>query len=173
VVTVVAGGSVRGMGGAFAALRVFSGVVWLSNGLAKVFLDPGSRVDWGFVEFELINQPTARSMLERASRDTWQPLRSIYHDFVLGNWGFFAWFLTVGELLAGVLLVLGVASRLGAVIPLLLIGPVWIMMLPKGLYLWEYPNELFPLLLLAIVPSGRVFGRDRTLAPRFGGRWPF
>jgi uncharacterized membrane protein YphA (DoxX/SURF4 family) len=83
------------------------------------------------------------------------------------------WVLTGAELLAGVLLVLGVASRLGAIIPLLLIGPVWIMMLPKGLYLWEYPNELVPLLLLAIVPAGRVFGRDRTLAPRFGGRWPF
>jgi hypothetical protein len=45
--------------------------------------------------------------------------------------------------------------------------------LHKNHYLWEYPNELFPLLLLAIVPAGRVFGQDRTLAARFGGHWPF
>jgi hypothetical protein len=47
------------------------------------------------------------------------------------------------------------------------------MLLPTNLYLWEYLNELFPLLLLAIVPAGRVFGQDRKLAARFGGRWPF
>jgi uncharacterized membrane protein YphA (DoxX/SURF4 family) len=95
------------------------------------------------------------------------------HDFVLGNWGFFAWFLTVVEIVTGLLLVFGVAARLGATIGLLLIGPVWIMLLDTNLYLWEYPIDLLPLLVLAIVPAGRTFGRDRVLAPRFGGRWPF
>jgi hypothetical protein len=47
-------------------------------------------------------------------------------------------------------------------------------MLPNGpLFLWEYPVELVPLALLAIVPSGRTAGLDRRLAARFGGRWPF
>ncbi len=40
------------------------------------------------------------------------------------------------------------------------------MLLHTGLYLWQYPAEdLFPLVLLAIVPAGRVGGLDRRLAP--------
>jgi len=47
------------------------------------------------------------------------------------------------------------------------------MLLHTGGYLWEYPLDLFPLLLLAIVPAGRHVGVDRTLAQRFHQRWPF
>jgi uncharacterized membrane protein YphA (DoxX/SURF4 family) len=165
--------SPRMLGGGFAVLRIMFGAVWLSNGLAKTFANQDSTFDWGFIKFNLINQPAARALLDGASRNTFQPLRWIYRDFVLANWDFFAWFLTVAELAAGLLLLFGVASRLGATIGLLLIGPIWIMLLGSNLYLWEYPIELLPLLVLAIVPTGRTFGRDRTLAPRFNGRWPF
>ena len=165
--------SVRVLGGGFAALRIFAGLIWLTNGLAKVFLNQNNSLDWGFLSFNLINQPAAKAILDGASKDTFQPLHWIYQDVVLANWGFFAWFLTVAELVAGLSLLFGVAARLGATIGLLLIGPIWIMLLDTNLYLWEYPNELFPLLLLAIVPAGRVFGQDRTLAARFGGHWPF
>lgn len=165
--------SPRLLGGGFAVLRIMFGAVWLSNGLAKVFANQDSNFDWGFIKFNLINQPAARSILDGASDDTFQPLRWIYRDIVLANWDFFAWFLTVAELAAGLLLLFGVAARLGATIGLLLIGPIWIMLLGNGLYLWEYPIELLPLLVLAIVPTGRTFGQDRTLAARFNGRWPF
>ena len=165
--------SPRFLGGGLAALRIMFGAVYLSNGLAKAFANPDSNFDWGFIKFNLINQPAARSILDKASSNTFQPLRSIYRDFVLANWDFFAWFLTVAELGVGLLLLFGVASRFGATIGLLLLGPIWIMLLGSNLYLWEYPNELIPLLILAIVPSGRTFGQDRTLAARFGGRWPF
>jgi uncharacterized membrane protein YphA (DoxX/SURF4 family) len=165
--------SARVLGGGFAALRVFFGLVWLSNGVAKVFLNGNNSLDWGFLSFNLINQPAARGILDGASKDTFQPLRWLYQDFVLANWGFFAWFLTVAEIVAGVSLLFGIAARLGATVGLLLIGPIWIMLWHTNLYLWEYPNELFPLLLLAIVPAGRVLGQDRKLAARFGGHWPF
>lgn len=160
-------------GGGFAALRIFSGLIWLSNGLAKAFMPQGSNIDLGFISFNLINRPVARDLLDKASADTWQPLRWIYRDFVLANWSFFQWFLTFAEIAAGLALLFGIASRLGALIALLLIAPIWIMVLPDNHYLWEYPNELMPLLLLAIVPAGRVWGQDRKLAPRFNGRWPF
>lgn len=165
--------SARTAGGGLAALRIFSGAIWLSNGLAKVFFNPDSNFDWGFVKFNLINRNAARSILQHASDHTFQPLRWLYQDVVLANWGFFQWFLTVAEVAAGVSLLFGIAARLGATIGLLLIGPIWIMLWDTNLYLWEYPNELVPLLILAVVPAGRVFGRDRVLAPRLGGRWPF
>ncbi|MGQ0841940.1 hypothetical protein [Actinokineospora sp.] len=161
------------LSGGFAALRVFFGGVWLTNGLAKVVFNVDSNIDLGFVSFNLINQPAARSILEGASANTFQPLRWIYQDVVLANWAFFAWFLTVAEIVAGIALLLGIASRAGAAIGLALIGPIWIMLLDTNLYLWAYPVELLPLLLLAIVPAGRRFGQDRKLAARFGGRWPF
>jgi uncharacterized membrane protein YphA (DoxX/SURF4 family) len=53
----------------------------------------------------------------------------------------------------------GVATRLAAVGGLLLLVPIWVMRWHRGGYLWEYPAEdLFPLVLLAIVPAGRVGG---------------
>ncbi|WP_157367958.1 DoxX family membrane protein [Alloactinosynnema sp. L-07] len=163
----------RVLGGGFAVLRILFGAIWLSNGVAKAFFNQDNNFDWGFLSFHLINQPTAKSILEGASDDTFQPLRWIYRDFVLANWGFFQWFLTIAEIAAGLLLVFGIASRLGAAIGLALIGPIWVMLLDSNQYFWAYPVELLPLLVLAVVPSGRTFGLDRELAPRFGLRWPF
>jgi uncharacterized membrane protein YphA (DoxX/SURF4 family) len=163
--------SPRVLGGGFAALRIFFGAVFLSNGLAKVL--GRSNFDWGFISFTLVDRSSARSILIGGAPHTFQPLRWIYQDLVLANWGFFQWFLTAAELATGVSLIFGIASRLGALIGLLLIGPIWIMLIHTNLYLWEYPADLFPLLVLAIVPTGRTFGLDRTLAARFHGRWPF
>jgi thiosulfate dehydrogenase (quinone) large subunit len=158
---------------AFTALRIFTGLVWLSNGLAKL-IDKGT-YDWGFISFNLVTRGSAQFIADDASRKTYiAPLGAFYQNVVLPNWGFFGAFLTVAELAVGLGLVFGVATRLAAVGGLLLIGPIWIMLLPTGGYLWEYPAEdLFPLVLLAIVPAGRAGGLDRRLAPRFGHRWPF
>jgi thiosulfate dehydrogenase (quinone) large subunit len=158
---------------AFTALRIFTGLVWLSNGLAKLF-DIG-KIDLGFFSGSLISKGAARAILTRASETTdIAPLGAFYRDIVLPNWDFFGVFLTIAELAVGIGLVLGIATRLAAVGALLLIAPIWIMLWPAGGYLWEYPAEdLFPLVLLAIVPAGRTAGLDRRLAPRFGYHWPF
>ncbi len=69
---------------------------------------------------------------------------------------------TVAELVVGLGLIFGVATRLAAVGGLLLIGPIWLMLLHTAGYLWEYPaEELFPLVLL---PSCRPVGRVRPAA---------
>lgn len=158
------------LAGGFAALRILFGAVWLSNGLAKAI--GRNTFDWGFLSFNLIDRSVARAILQDASAHTFPPLRWIYQDVVLAYWGFFQWFLTVAELTVGVTLLFGIASRFGALIGLLLIGPIWIMLLPRNQYLWDYPLDLFPLLLLTIVPAGRTAGLDRNLAVRFHGRWP-
>jgi thiosulfate dehydrogenase (quinone) large subunit len=157
-----------------AALRIFVGILWLTNGLAKLF-DKGS-YDLGVVSFGLISRDTARNLLVGYTGDRSNApgfLKSIYSDIVLPNWDFFGWFLTAAELAAGICLLLGIASRLGALVPLLLIGPLWVMNLDNNRYLFEWPLDIVPLLILAVVPSGRVWGFDRRLAARFGGRWPF
>ena len=163
----------RALARGFTALRIFTGLVWLSNGLAKLFNQGG--IDIGFFSGNLITLGAARGIATDASSKTQiAPLGAFYRDVVLPNWGLFGSFLTVAELAVGLGLIFGVASRLAALGGILLIGPIWVMLWHTNLYLWEYPAEdLFPLLLLAIVPAGRLAGLDYRLAARFGGRWPF
>lgn len=157
--------------GGFVALRIVMGLVWLSNGLAKLF-DAG-QVDWGFLSFTLITRDGALGIATNAagrSQLTW--LGDFYRDEVVAHWGFWGVFLTVAELAIGLGLLLGVATRLAALGGLLLLIPIWVMLLHTGDYLWDYPLDLVPLALLVVVPAGRVWGLDRRIAPRLGNRWP-
>jgi uncharacterized membrane protein YphA (DoxX/SURF4 family) len=157
-----------------AAFRIFVGLVWLSNALAKVF-NQGS-FDLGVVSFGLISRDTARGLLETYTgpeSNAIAPLKSLYTDLVLANWGVFQWFLTAAELTIGITLVLGIASRLGPLLALALIFPLWVMVIDNNRYLFEWPLDIVPLAILAAVPAGRVWGQDGRLAARFGDRWPF
>jgi uncharacterized membrane protein YphA (DoxX/SURF4 family) len=157
-----------------AAFRIFVGLVWLANAMAKV-VNQGS-YDLGVVSFSLINRDTARGLLESYTgpeSNAIAPLKSLYRDLVLANWGFFQWLLTAAELAVGVSLVVGVASRLGPWLALALIFPLWVMVLDNGRYLFEWPLDIVPLAILAAVPAGRVWGQDGKLVARFGERWPF
>jgi uncharacterized membrane protein YphA (DoxX/SURF4 family) len=157
-----------------AAFRIFIGLVWLANGLAK--LTGRASFDLGFISFGLIDRNVARGLLAGyagAESNAPPAMKSFYADVILANWGFFQWFLTAAELAIGIGLVLGIASRLAALGGLALIGPLWIMVLDNRRYFFEFPLDVIPLLILAIVPSGRVWGLDRRLAARLGDRWPF
>jgi len=158
----------------FAALRIFFGLIWFTNGLAK--LTGVGAYDLGVLSFGLINVGAAEAIAASASRDTsFGLLGSFYQGVVLPNFGVFGAFLTVAELAAGLALLFGVLTRAAALGTLLLIGPIWVMILFSDAtqYLWTYPVDLVPLLLLAIVPAGRYAGFDGRLAARFGDRWPF
>jgi hypothetical protein len=157
-----------------AAFRIFVGLVWLGNALAKV-ANKGS-YDLGVVSFSLISRDTARGLLESYTgpeSHAIAPLKTVYRDLVLANWGFFQWLLTAAELAVAVSLVVGIASRLGPLLALALIFPLWIMVIDNGRYLFEWPLDIVPLAILAAVPAGRVWGQDGKLAARFGDRWPF
>ena len=157
-----------------AAFRIFVGVVWLGNALAKV-VNQGS-FDLGVVSFGLISRDTARGLLESYTgpeSNAIAPLKSVYRDLVLANWGFSQWLLTTAELVVAVSLVVGIASRLGPLLALALIFPLWIMVIDNRRYLFEWPLDIVPLAILAVVPAGRVWGQDHKLVARFGDRWPF
>ena len=158
----------------FAALRIFFGLIWLSNGLAK--LTGVGSYDLGFATFGLLDLPTAQFIANDASTRAYLgPLAAFYQNVVLPNWGAFGTFLTLAEIAAGLALLFGFLTRAAALGTLLLITPIWLMFLGSGVhqYVWTYPVDLFPLLLLAIVPAGRTAGLDARLAARFGDRWPF
>ena len=140
---------------ALALLRVYLGVIFLIAALPKQREDfaPGLI---GFVE---------RTAMERSHLF----YREFLQDVVLPNARLFASLVTWGELLVGVLLILGLMTRLSAAVALLITINY---MLAKGAWPWTPSSNdaAFAAISLALVigAAGRTFGLDSILARR----WP-
>jgi uncharacterized membrane protein YphA (DoxX/SURF4 family) len=152
-----------------AALRIFFGVILFSNGLAKLF--EFRNVEIGPYRSFLIDREEARSILDfevnsRGGGTDVPLLPSLVNDVVLANWGFFQWVVTVVELGVGGLLILGLATRGAAVVGLGQQLFLQLVYLSSGRWMWEQPHEWVPLLILALVPAGRMWGLDRRFAHR-------
>ena len=171
----------RGM----AVIRIFFGLIVFANGLAK--LDPAlARVDLGPYHANLITREGARSILNfevnerqiqrNAPKGTQVPgLKPFVNDVILANWGFFQWVVVAIEVGAGLLLILGLAARGAALADLgqqLFLALVYA---SSNRWLFEQPHEYVPLIVLAIVPAGRMWGLDALLVRRNPSRlrWPF
>jgi uncharacterized membrane protein YphA (DoxX/SURF4 family) len=159
-----------------AALRIFVGLILFSNGLAKLFAF--TAVSVGPYKASLIDRPEARSILDfeinkRGGDGTDLPLlKSIVNDVMLDHWGIFQWVTTAIELGAGLALILGIATRGAALVGLGQQLFLQLVYFSSGRFMWEQPHEWVPLVILAIVPAGRVWGYDARLARRYD-RWPF
>ncbi len=162
-----------------AALRIFFGVILFANGLAKLL--EFREISIGPYESFLINRPEARSILEfevnRRGGGTDVPgLRAIVNDVVLANWGVVQWIVTAVELGAGALLIVGLATRGAALVGLGQQLFLQLVYLSSGRWAFEQPHEWVPLLILSLVPAGRVWGLDARFAGRGARRlrgWPF
>ena len=171
----------RGM----AVIRIFFGLIILANGLAK--LEPSlARVEVGPYHVNLITRDGARSILnyevndrqirKDAPKGTQVPgLRAFVNGVVLAHWGVFQWLVVIIEVGAGLLLILGLASRGAALLDLgqqLFLALVYA---SSNRWLFEQPHEYVPLIILVIVPAGRMWGIDGWLlrrSPRLQ-HWPF
>ncbi len=169
----------RALARGLAVLRIFFGLILFSNGLAKLF--SFTEVFIGPYKATLIDRPEARSILDfevnRRNGGTDIPLlKPIVNDVMLAHWNIFEWVTTAIELGAGLALILGVASRGAALVGLGQQLFLQLVYLSSARFMWEQPHEWVPLLILAIVPAGRVWGFDGRLLrrglPRYGG-WPF
>jgi uncharacterized membrane protein YphA (DoxX/SURF4 family) len=165
---------------ALAAIRIFFGLILFSNGLAKLF--SFREVFVGPYKGTLIDRPEARSILEfeinrRGGDGTDLPLlKSIVNNLMLDNWGIFQWVTTAIELGAGLALILGIATRGAALIALGQQLFLQLVYFSSARFMWEQPHEWVPLVILALVPSGRVWGFDARLLQRGTRRfdhWPF
>ncbi len=171
----------RGM----AVIRIFFGLILFANGLAK--LEPSlGRIDLGPYHANLVTRDGARSILnfevnERqirrdAPKGTQLPLlRQFVNGVVLANWGFFQWVVVAIEVIGGGLLILGLASRGAALAGLgqqLFLALVYF---SSNRWAFEQPHEYVPLIVLALVPAGRMWGLDGWLIRRTPSlqRWPF
>jgi uncharacterized membrane protein YphA (DoxX/SURF4 family) len=171
----------RGM----AVIRIFFGIILLANGLAK--LEPAlGRIDIGPYHANLITRDGARGILnfevnerrirEGAPQGTQVPgLKPFVNDVVLANWGILQWVVVLVEVSAGLLLVLGLATRGAALVDLgqqLFLALVYF---SSNRWMFEQPHEYVPLIVLVIVPAGRMWGLDARLVRENPAlrRWPF
>ena len=162
-----------------AALRIFFGLILFSNGLAKLF--EFRNIEVGPYRSFLINKAEARRILdfevnERGGGTEVPLLPELVNDVMLPGWDVFQWLVTALELGAGAALIVGIASRGAALAALgqqLFLQLVYV---SSGRWAFEQPHEWVPLLILALVPAGRVWGFDRRWVhrglKRFDG-WPF
>jgi uncharacterized membrane protein YphA (DoxX/SURF4 family) len=164
-------GLVRTVMRGLAVIRILMGFTYLSNGMAKLF--GFHEVHIGWYHANLINRDDAHFILDaevnhNARSRVWLVGR-ITNDLVLPNWNIFQWGLTIIELAAGVLLVLGLLSRLGALLALLPATFLFFVYFANDRWMSEQLLEVVPLIVLAIVPSGRLWGLDGRLGRR---HWP-
>lgn len=175
----------RTLGKGLAALRVFMGVLLFANGLAKLF--GFSRIHVGPYVANLIDRDATRFILQfevfqnkaGGQQGTGIPgLRSVAR-LMLDHWGLFGGAITAMEITVGALLVLGLLTRLAALIGLgqqLFLALVYA---SSDRWAFEQPHEYVPLIILALVPAGRVWGLDGRVLRRRGTDpgelrgWPF
>lgn len=148
------------MSRAIAVLRIFFGLVYLSNGLAK--FAPGiAHLPGGYF---LIDADGARKIIEHNAAH--HPV-ALYHDLVFNvfvpNWGLIGPLVGLTEMAAGALLLLGLASRVGALLAALLALHIQFSD-ATGPWLYEYAVEWVPLLCLAFMGAGLMWGLDHRLA---------
>jgi uncharacterized membrane protein YphA (DoxX/SURF4 family) len=168
-----------------AVLRIFFGLILLMNGLAKLDSDLG-RIDIGWYHANLVTQDGARGILnfevnnreirEGAPRGTQVPgLRWVTNDVILEHWDIFRWVVTFTEVIVGASLILGLATRLAALIALLFQLFIAAIYFSSNRWMFEQPHEYVPLIILAMVPAGRMWGLDRWIIRRKPElmRWPF
>ena len=159
--------SARTLGKGLAVLRIFMGVVLLANGVAKLF--EFRRIEVGPYVANLIDKGAARSILENGFRGEQERsipgLRPVM-ELMVDHWTVVGWALTFTELLVGGLLIVGAATRLAALIGLGQALFLALVFATRNRWAFEQPHEYVPLIILAIVPSGRVWGLDGRLLRR-------
>jgi thiosulfate dehydrogenase [quinone] large subunit len=140
---------------ALALLRVYLGAVFLVAAIPKLQGDFASGMA-GFLQGKAMGQ-------------SYSFYGDFLQDIVLPNVHLFARLVTWGELLAGVLLILGLMTRLSAAVALLLTVNY---MLAKGAWpgMPSSNDAAFAIIALALMigAAGRTLGMDSLLAKR----WP-
>ena len=171
--------SAYALGRGLAALRIFVGIIFFANGLAKLIGERNIALGWyrGF----LIVRNEARNILqfevnERHRTGTQVPyLKEVVNDVILPNWDILQWVVTATELGVGASLIFGLVSRGTALVGLLFQLFLALVYASSNRWMFEQPHEYVPLFILAIVPSGRYWGLDGLLLRERLSlrRWPF
>lgn len=163
-------------GRAMAALRIYFGILFFHNGIAKllpavpnlwpdtpvgfVINATGNRSAFSILQFEVVTQ--AHPV---------EPYRALVENLILPNFGPFVFGIGLAETVVGALLILGLATPVAALIAALMVLHLQFATLWNDKWVYEYSVEWIPLLCLAAFRAGRWHGLDRRFAATHR-RWP-
>ncbi len=164
-----------------AALRIFVGSILLANGLAKlvgittITVGPyqGNLIDRAAMRFILRFEGLENPANGGPGSDV--PGLKPLVRFLLDNLDVVQWMVTAAEIGVGLLLVVGLASRGAALLGLAQQLFLALLYASSNRWLFEQPHEYVPLVILTLVPAGRLWGMDGRLRWRRAraGRFPF
>lgn len=163
-------------GRAMAALRIYFGIVYLHNGIAKllpavpnlwpdtpigfVINATGNRSAFSILQFEVVTQPHPV-----------EPYRALVEQVVLPNFGLFVAGIGIMEVAVGILLILGLATPIAAILAAGMAFHLQFATLWNDKWIYEYSLEWLPLLCVAAFRAGRWHGLDARMVTRYA-RWP-
>ena len=137
---------------ALACLRIFMGVLWLSNLTWKLPPDFGRDQPRGLMY----------SFHQAAHHAVSEPLRRLVADTVIPHFTLFGWVVFGIELVAGALLLLGWHTRVGAVVGLAQSIAITLLTIrAPNEWAWGYALFVAVSLMLALVPSSTRLSLDR------------
>ena len=136
----------------FAGLRVLMGVLWLANLSWKLPPDFGRHDPRGLLY----------SFHQAEQYAVGEPLRRFMGHVVIPHFTLFGWQVFLVEAVAGVLLLLGWHTRIGAVIGLFQAIAITVLTArAPNQWFWGFVLFIAVSLLIAIVPSNRHLSLDR------------
>lgn len=141
-----------------AALRIFTGLAWISHGIGKLTNPQWGTPDGGFVSF-----------VGDMVHDTSGPYHDFITGFVLPHANVFSGLVAWGETLTGVSLLLGLWTRAGGVVGVFLPLNYWAA--KSGFLQWTSLGGLdlgtaALSIINALLPTGLVWGLDGVIAAR-------
>lgn len=139
-------------------IRTFLGIVYLTNGLAKLFSFHSLTI--GPWKSYLIDRTDALGILRSNSKSAPAPLHDLA-NVVIDHWGVMQWLLTLGELAVGIGLILGLLSQFSAAAGFLLSVSTFVFAL--GANGWTYDYLFEPVLLAALAFAPALPGLDSRL----------
>lgn len=148
------------MSQAIAVLRIFFGVVYFTNGLSK-FVPGIAHLPGGY--FFIDYQGALSIIKHNVAHHPVGPYHALVFNVFVPYWDVFGHLLGLAEMAAGLLLLLGLASWVGALLAGLLALHVQFSD-ATGPWLYEYAVEWVPLLCLVFMASGRTWGLDGRIA---------
>jgi thiosulfate dehydrogenase [quinone] large subunit len=136
---------------ALAGLRILLGVVWLANLTWKLPPDFGKSDAEGLLyDFRLGERYAVIA-----------PLRDVTRDVVIPHFTLFGWLVFLAELTAGVLLLLGLWTRVGALVGLLQsIAITLLVVRAPSEWVWTYVMFVAIGLVVLVTPSGSRLSLD-------------
>ena len=136
-------------------LRVYTGVFFVVHGYGKI---SGGTFSNGMVGF----------LNSQENMYGWY--RSIVESVILPNSGLFAFLVSWGELAVGISMILGLATRYGAIAGAFMLANFW---WAKGMSIMAGQNHDFMWVMIFIVLAGLHAGRTMSLDERLVGKYRF